>query len=76
MRRHSNLIPFGVAAIAGVVLLALIGVPVWSYLPFIAIFAICPLMMVFMMRGMNHGGGESKSDDIDEEARTPSGHRH
>lgn len=75
MRRHSNLIPFGVAAIVGVVLLAFIGVPVWSYLPFIAIFAVCPLMMMLMMRGMNHGGGSTR-DESGEEARAPSGHRH
>ena len=76
MSGHKNLVPFGVAALAGIVLLAVIGVPVWSYLPFIAIVAVCPLMMVLMMRRMNHGGNESKSDDLDEEVRTPSGHRH
>jgi len=52
MPRHTNLIPFGVAAVVGVALLAVIGVPIWSYLPFIALFAVCPLAMVFMMRGM------------------------
>lgn len=75
MRRHTNLIPFGVAAVAGLVLLGIIGVPVWSYLPFLAIFAICPLMMVFMMRGMHHGGGEVRGGELDEE-RTSTGHRH
>ena len=45
----------GVAAVA---VLAAFGAPVFAYLPFL-IFLACPLMMVFMMRGMDHGGGGS-----------------
>lgn len=44
---------FGVAAVA---VLAALGVPVIAFLP-VLIFLACPLMMVFMMRGMNHGRG-------------------
>lgn len=36
--------------------LAIAGVPLGALLPFAVLLA-CPLMMVFMMRGM-HGGGE------------------
>lgn len=43
----------GVAAIA---VLALLGLPVVAFLPYL-LFLACPLTMVFMMRGMNHGGG-------------------
>lgn len=42
----------GVAAIA---VLSTFGVPVITLLPFLLVLA-CPLMMVFMMRGMDHGG--------------------
>ncbi len=75
MRRNGNLVPIGVSAVIGLVLLGFIGAPVWSYLPYIAIFALCPLAMIFMMRGMNHAG-ESTSDESGEKARAPGGHRH
>lgn len=42
----------GVAALAG---LWILGVPLGQALPF-AFFLACPLMMLFMMRGMDHGG--------------------
>lgn len=70
-RNHLNLL----FAAAGVfVVLAALGVPVLSYLPFLVVLAICPLMMVFMMRGMDHGGsGGSDREDADR----PGGmHRH
>ena len=42
---------------AGVfVALAALGVNVATLLPLLIILA-CPLMMIFMMRGMDHGGG-------------------
>ena len=41
----------GVAALAG---LWILGVPLGQALPF-AFFLACPLMMLFMMRGMDHG---------------------
>ena len=71
---HGNHTKLIVAAVAGFVVLAAFGVPVLSYLPLLAIVAICPLMMIFMMRGMDHGGGTSR-DDADTD-RTPSAHRH
>jgi len=37
-----------------VVGLAVLGVPVITYLPILLVLA-CPLMMIFMMRGMGHG---------------------
>ena len=43
-------------ALGVVVVLAAVGVPVASFLPFLFLLA-CPLMMVFMMRGMDHSGG-------------------
>src|SRR3546814_9791715 len=42
--------------------LAALGVPVLTYLPVLAVLAICPLMMVFMMRGMDHGG-QARSEE-------------
>jgi hypothetical protein len=42
----------GVAAFVGMWVL---GVPLERALPF-AFFLACPLMMLFMMRGMDHGG--------------------
>ena len=49
---------------AGVlVVLGVAGFPVGSYLPLL-ILLVCPLMMLFMMGGMNHGGGE-RSDQHD-----------
>ena len=44
--------------------LALLGVPVGGYLPFLFLLA-CPLMMVFMMRGMgmDHGNGDENRKD-------------
>lgn len=67
---HANHIKLILAAAAGFLVLAALGVPVLSYLPLIAILAICPLMMVLMMRGMDHGGGTDRDD------RAGSAHRH
>lgn len=59
MMRCNRMLPYllGAAAV-GAVLVAL-GVQLGSFLPFLALLA-CPLMMVFMMRGMggSHGSGE------------------
>ena len=57
---HSNrMLPYllGAAVIAAV--LIAVGAPIASLLPFAVVLA-CPLMMVFMMRGMAgaHGRGE------------------
>lgn len=56
------------AIIAGAVLVAFViaGLPL-VYLGFLVLIVGCPLMMYFMMRGMDHGGG-SESRDHDEHA--------
>ena len=42
--------------LGGAAVLTVLGVPVLTYLPLLIVLA-CPLMMFFMMRGMDHGGG-------------------
>ena len=52
-----------VLALAGAVLVAVLvlsGVSLAAVLYPLALLA-CPLMMIFMMRGMDHGGGHSDS---------------
>ena len=59
--------------IAGVAVLAVLGVPVLAVVPYL-LFLACPLMMVFMMRGMGHGGhghGSHRHDEMTEEAPPP-----
>lgn len=73
MTNHGNHAKLMIGAAAVFLLLAAFGVPVLSYLPLLAILAICPLMMIMMMRGMDHGGGSSKEDDVD---APTSAHRH
>jgi len=73
MTNHASHTKLILAAAVGFVVLAAFGVPVLSYLPLLAILVICPLMMMLMMRGMDHGSGTSR-DDGDE--RTPNVHRH
>jgi hypothetical protein len=41
---------------------AAFGIPFSGVLSF-AVFLLCPLMMVFMMRGMGHGSATASSDD-------------
>jgi hypothetical protein len=72
MQNHSIHLKLVLAAVAGFVVLAAFGVPVASNLPLLAFVVICPLMMMFMMRGMGHGGSHDKeTDDINRSA-----HRH
>lgn len=63
---HSKqMLPYlAAAAVVAVALLAL-GAPVASLLPMAALLA-CPLMMVFMMRGMSrsHGNAERGADPV------------
>ena len=57
---HTNrFVPYLIGAAALAVVLAALGFPLASLLPFAIVLA-CPLMMIFMMRGMAgmHGGGE------------------
>jgi hypothetical protein len=74
MNNHSSHTKLILAAVAGFVVLAAFGVPVLAYLPLLAILAICLLMMMFMMKGMDHGGGSNRNDDNADPATT--GHRH
>ena len=59
----------GVAAFVGMWVL---GVPLERALPF-AFFLACPLMMLFMMRGMDHGGhrGASHRDGAENSIADP-----
>ena len=72
MNNHATHLKLVLAAVLGLAVLGAFGVPVVSYLPLIAILAICPIMMIFMMKGMNHGGS-SQDDNAD---LTSTGHRH
>lgn len=65
MQSHHRLI---IAAVAVFVVVAALGVPVLAYTPLLAILVLCPLLMFFMMRNMDHG-----SDQRDD---TRTGHRH
>ena len=42
---------------------AVLGVPVLAYLPIAVMALACPLMMVFMMRGMSHGAHRAGPHD-------------
>ena len=50
-----------VVAIVGA--LAFAGVNVGGVAPFGLLLLVCPLMMFFMMRGMNHGGTDNGGTD-------------
>ena len=72
MHNHGNHTKLMLAVAAGLLVLAAFGVPVLSYLPLIALVVICPLMMMFMMRGMDHGSDTSRDTDDNR----PATHRH
>ena len=59
------------AAGAFVIVLAALGVPV-GYLALPLLIVACPLMMFFMMRGMDHNGGADRSSSDD----APRRHEH
>lgn len=71
MHNHGNHMKLMLGAVAGIFVLAAFGVRVVSYAPLL-ILLLCPLMMMFMMRGMDHGGN---SGDSDREDRSTA-HRH
>jgi hypothetical protein len=65
-------LPYGLAIVAGV------GVAVWAGLPpSLLIVLVCPLMMVFMMRGMHGGqgghGGHDQRGSSSSDSRRASG---
>lgn len=73
MHNHRNHLNLLLAAAGVLIVLAALGVPVLAYLPVLVVLAICPLMMVFMMRGMDHSGQDSGQRDADRPGRV---HRH
>ncbi len=56
MKHTNRMMPYLVAAAAVAALLVAFGAPLGALVPF-AFVLICPLMMVFMMRGMGGMGG-------------------
>jgi len=70
MHNHGSHMKLMLWAVAGFLVLAAFGVPVLSYAPLL-ILLLCPLMMMFMMGGMDHGG-----DSRDRDEDRPAGHRH
>lgn len=54
---HQQMIKPMLIGVAILFVLGLAGLPVLTYVPLLIILA-CPLMMIFMMGGMNHGGGD------------------
>jgi hypothetical protein len=62
--KSSNLGLYAVAAAIAFVGALWVGVPLAGLAPALLVLA-CPLMMVFMMKGM-HGGGGSRHRDTDE----------
>ena len=69
---HTSHLKLILGAVAVLVVLGALGVPVMSYLPLVLVLALCPLMMIFMMKSMSHGGG-TESVDTDDGS---SAHRH
>lgn len=59
---HQSLMKPLLAAGALVIVLAALGVPV-GYLVLPLLIVACPLMMFFMMRGMDHSGADRRSSD-------------
>lgn len=53
---HQKMIKPMLIGVGILFVLGLAGLPVLTYVPLLIILA-CPLMMMFMMGGMNHGGG-------------------
>lgn len=65
MRNQHKMIIVGAV---GLVALALVGAPVWSAAPLLAVLVLCALVMFFMMRGMarvpgRDGGREDTPSD-------------
>jgi hypothetical protein len=48
--------------VAALAVAAVLGVPVLAYLPIALVSLACPLMMVFMMKGM-HGGHSDQTHE-------------
>jgi hypothetical protein len=59
MNHQQMMIKPAVIGLALLFALGLAGLPVLDYLPLLFLLA-CPLMMIFMMGAMNHGGEQAK----------------
>jgi Protein of unknown function (DUF2933) len=62
--RRQHLPFYAIAAAILIVGLVALGVP-FSRLSFLAVVLICPLMMMFMMRGMHGGKGHGGADQTE-----------
>lgn len=58
MQNHNRIM---IGAIAAAVVLALLGMPIGT-LVLLAVLVACPLMMLFMMNGMDHGQSSDRDD--------------
>ena len=72
---HAIHLKLVLGAVAVFLVLAALGVPVLSNLPLLAILLICPLMMMFMMRGMNRRGNQDAQAGESDDAKHGT-HRH
>jgi hypothetical protein len=59
---HQQMIKPAMIGLALLFALGLAGLPVLDYLPLLFLLA-CPLMMIFMMGAMNHGGDQAERQD-------------
>ena len=59
---HQQMIKPALIGLALMFVLGLAGLPVFDYLPLLILLA-CPLMMIFMMGAMNHGGEQANRHD-------------
>ena len=64
---HQQMIKPMLIGVGILFVLGLAGLPVLAYAPLLIILA-CPLMMIFMMRGMDHGGGNDQAAQRDPHA--------
>jgi hypothetical protein len=59
---HQQMIKPMLIGVGILFVLSLAGLPVLTYVPLLIILA-CPLMMIFMMGGMNHGSDHGEQHD-------------
>jgi hypothetical protein len=59
---HQQMIKPALIGLALLFALGLAGLPVLDYLPLLLLLA-CPLMMIFMMAAMTHGGARAEPHD-------------
>jgi len=67
--KSSNMGLYAIAAAIGFVGALWVGVPLGTLAPLMIVLA-CPLMMIFMMKGM-HGGGDNQHRDSDRDSDKP-----